>query len=276
MQLWASVRRNGTGMIWSECTEVTDYICPVADSDLVETMECEDSDEDCEPVNRRFREKCKLYRDCSDADETSFVCEQKQCVSRREVRNCKRDGQCVDLNSQYLCTNGLCQNVSRVMECDYQYTADTYDCTDKRNCITITGLFDCKEGVCLQVLWPWNCRRRCPTLPLDDANLVIVSGDRTITANCSYATQPMTGERVWEGKKHHGILLVSCTDVTMQESDSLWGLDCVNGTFLPLQSRPDWSRTRRILSDNDERRAHFIPETTELDIFQRAKVQNIK
>ena len=83
---------------------MVDTICPVSDKELVEDMECEDRDEKCDPVNNRFKEKCEQYGDCPP-DDKPFVCEQKQCVSRREVRNCKRDGQCIDLEHQYLCTN---------------------------------------------------------------------------------------------------------------------------------------------------------------------------
>ncbi len=29
---------------------------------------------------------------------------------------------------------------------------------DKRNCITLTGLFECEEGICTEILWPYDCR----------------------------------------------------------------------------------------------------------------------
>ena len=28
---------------------------------------------------------------------------------------------------------------------------ETYDCTDKRNCIMLTGLFQCRRGQCTEV-----------------------------------------------------------------------------------------------------------------------------
>ena len=38
---------------------------------------------------------------------------------RRESRNCKVEGECVALEEQFLCKDGLCQNISRIMTCDY-------------------------------------------------------------------------------------------------------------------------------------------------------------
>ena len=68
-------------MSWSGCREVSDTICPVADKELVEHMVCDNRDEDCEPVNKRFKEKCERYKDCPP-DPAPFICEQKQCVSK--------------------------------------------------------------------------------------------------------------------------------------------------------------------------------------------------
>ena len=43
------------------------------------------------------------------------------------------------------CDNGLCQNITSVYSCQFNSTAnETYDCTDRRNCISITGLFYCQ------------------------------------------------------------------------------------------------------------------------------------
>ena len=249
-------------------------------------MVCENRDEDCEPVNKRFKEKCQQYRDCPpDDDDAPFVCEQKLCVSRRETRNCKRDGQCVELEHQYLCSNGLCQNMSRVMECEYTETGDSFDCTDKRNCITITGLFECNGGVCTQVLWPWDCKRKCPDIAMSNASVIIVSGDRTVTAECDQAAIADTGEIVWEGtSRHSSTLLVSCTDVLIPEKDGdmLSGFDCVNGTLLPhrylANQSWNWISVRQTFlketSKPEGRRMEVkgIPHTNILSIFNKSKV----
>ena len=283
VHLWAAVRKNGSEVVWSGCRAVVDSICPVSDKELVEDMECEDRDEDCDPVNNRFKEKCKRYGDCPP-DDKPFVCEQKQCVSRREVRNCKRDGQCIDLEHQYLCNNGLCQNISRVMECHFTETGESFDCTDKRNCITITGLYDCMAGVCTQVIWPWDCRRKCPELSVSNASVIIVSGDRTVTAVCDKAAIASTGDIVWEStRRHSNTLLVSCTDVILPNNDTaLRGLDCVNGTLLAHQAESwDWSSIRQEFSKETgkpqgrRREVQGIPHTSSLTIFDSAKVRTI-
>ena len=38
---------------------------------------------------------------------------------RRETRDCKLEGQCVALTGQFLCSNGLCHNLTRVMDCAF-------------------------------------------------------------------------------------------------------------------------------------------------------------
>ena len=127
-------------------------MCPVADKDLVEDTWCENPTEDCNLANQRFLERCVKYKSCPEpGEEPVFVCQQNQCVSRRETLNCKLEKQCTELESQFLCNNGLCQNISRIMECKYYEVGATYDCTDKRNCIMLTGLFQCRQGHCTEV-----------------------------------------------------------------------------------------------------------------------------
>ena len=64
---------------------------------------------------------------------TEFLC-------RRESFNCKVEGECVALEEQFLCRDGLCQNISRIMSCDHTEVGAEYDWTDKRNCILLTSL----------------------------------------------------------------------------------------------------------------------------------------
>ena len=112
-------------------------MCPVADKELVEHTTCDNPEEDCkvwdtirycfelgdfvfQEINERFLERCQKYRNCPDLqDPPVFVCQQQTCVSRRETLNCKVEGECVNMEQQFLCDNGLCHNVSRVMSCHY-------------------------------------------------------------------------------------------------------------------------------------------------------------
>ena len=253
-------------------------MCPVADRDLVESMGCNDWDDDCEPVNKRFNEKCSTYDLCSE--KAPFVCQQKQCVSHRETRNCKLADQCVDLSHQHLCSNGLCHNVSNVMNCSYTITGETFDCRDKRNCITITGLFNCNKGLCTEVIWPWDCKRKCPLTPPPQGGVIIVSGDRTVTAKCKKVRVATNGNSVSWGRNHSQTnLLVSCTDVfTFQgnKSSFIRGLDCVNGTLFDLSVDPwDWEYIRSTLSyDAYVKEMPEIPHSSSLTIFNKTKVND--
>ena len=47
---------------------------------------------------------------------------------RDHLRNCKRDGECEALEGQFLCSNGLCHNMTRVVDCQYNITG--IDCSD--------------------------------------------------------------------------------------------------------------------------------------------------
>ena len=81
-----SVRRNGSDVAWRDCSPISDTVCRVSDRDLVEQMPC-DLDIDCISLNRRFASKCADYGFCPDnSSRQVFVCEQHQCVSRRDTR----------------------------------------------------------------------------------------------------------------------------------------------------------------------------------------------
>ena len=47
-----SVRRNGSEVVWRDCSPITDTVCRVSDRDLVEEMSC-DLDIDCLSLNKR-------------------------------------------------------------------------------------------------------------------------------------------------------------------------------------------------------------------------------
>ena len=63
----------------------------------------------------------------------------------------KHDNVCTNLNHLFLCENGLCQNITSVFECHYSQSQKPVNCKDKRNCITLDGLYDCHDGYCAKV-----------------------------------------------------------------------------------------------------------------------------
>ena len=137
-----------------------------------------------------------------------------------------------------------------------------------------------------------------------DTSLLVISGDRTVTAECQRAVDSDTGAVVWGGDtrlRHRHTLLLSCTDIFLDKEDAdsfsgvqrlyrpltqtlscfklCSGLDCVNGTLLShrqLTARAwDWARVRQALVTGDKRTelaGAEAPHTSKLVIFNRTKV----
>ena len=76
-------------------------------------------------------------------------------------------------------------------------------------------------------MWPWQCDRVCPGVSVTpDTSLMVVSGDRTLTAECERAVDSSSGALVWGGDtrlRHRHTLLLSCTDIYTHSGDSFSG-----------------------------------------------------
>ena len=156
VKLWAQVRENGTDVEVAGCQDAASVTCGVMDEDFVEARSCS-RDADCQGLNERFDRVCRKggYDDCGGETQVAvFGCDEKsrQCVSKRQHRNCKEDGACVGLRGVFQCEDGLCKNLSAVYDCWFS-SVDTHpiNCKDKRNCITLKGLFSCTDGQCAKV-----------------------------------------------------------------------------------------------------------------------------
>ena len=74
----------------------------------------------------------------------------------------------------------------------------------------------------------------CPEISVSpDTSLMVVSGDRTVTAECERAVDSDTGAEVWGGDtrlRHRHTLLLSCTDIFLdsEDSDSFSGVATVS------------------------------------------------
>ena len=69
-----------------------------------------------------------------------------------------------------------------------------------------------------QVDWPWHCERRCEALETNsrDKNVLLLAGDRMVSASCEAAVDVATSETIWSSrrhKRHHGFLMASCTEL---------------------------------------------------------------
>ena len=134
----------------------------------------------------------------------------------------------------------------------------------------------------------------CPPLSLTrDTSVVIISGDRTLTAECD--TGP--GDHA----RHKHTLLLSCTDTlhhnaTISGNDKYImiifssgtshcvssGLDCVNGTMMSRHTLTsntwDWTSLRKhLITENNKppskrQNLAVAPHTSELIIFDKTKV----
>ena len=102
------------------------------------------------------------------------------------------------------------------------------------------------------------------------------SGDRTVTGHCETPVDLGTGASLSD-LRHRHTLLLSCTDISQQNSSSFTGLDCVNGSMLGLGHRTsqawDWSSVRDLLqSDNKRLEIPAVPSTPTLRIFGKTRV----
>eukprot|EP00095_Tigriopus_kingsejongensis_P002661 maker-scaffold1023_size69924-snap-gene-0.12 protein:Tk02661 transcript:maker-scaffold1023_size69924-snap-gene-0.12-mRNA-1 annotation:"PREDICTED: hypothetical protein LOC100747979" len=300
VKLWAQVRRNGTDLELRGCKDIHDITCMVLDDDFVEKKSCV-ADSDCNSLNQRFFSKCSKY-DCGTL-ERPFRCDSKvhRCVSVRQYRNCKNDDICTDLHHLFHCHDGLCQNVTSVFECTIGELGPPLDCRDKRNCITLKGYFMCTHGVCRQLIWPWHCERRCPSLLTDEKrNVILLSGDRMLSANCDIAVKAPTSitsdrEPIWRDFQNdrNAVLMASCTSLDLiQREDRERGepssafiraRDCVNGTLMPRQviprPRSNYTAIHRVFAELGDRfkldqygsGQELIPFDTDIIIYNKTK-----
>ena len=67
-----------------------------------------------------------------------------------------------------------------------------------KTCFAIIHLF---YLFLLKVEWPWNCERRCKSLKIDPSkNVILLSGDRMMSAQCDSITESHSGVLIWDKK----------------------------------------------------------------------------
>ena len=70
-------------------------------------------------------------------------------------------------------------------------------------------------------------------MPLSCRNVITISGDHILSAQCHSAHDVTTGDTIWTGSDHpDSVLMSSCTTVTV-EGDVVKGWDCINGSLIP-------------------------------------------
>lgn len=161
----------------------------------------------------------------------------KTCASldMRSVvkRNCKEDHQCTQLDKTFRCEEGRCWNITSVYKCRWQEKDPPLNCEKKRNCVELEGMYDCEKGHC-GLIKEWECERRCADIATPGKNVIVMSGDRFVMANCRRAVDVTSGETMWTAnEKLDTTLLVSCTVLGDNGTDYFRASDCINGTLLP-------------------------------------------
>ena len=99
------------------------------------------------------------------------------------------------------------------------------------------------QHIVTQVLWPWQCSRVCPQIEVSsDTSVMIVSGDRTLTAECDQTMITGDNSVVWDkNMRHRHTLLLSCTDID-HDNNSISGrhiiiiIDTARSTMIALES----------------------------------------
>ena len=145
----------------------------------------------------------------------------------------------------------MCVNWTSVYKCRIDRpTATTaiYDCNNRKNCITLSGLLYCQKGICHQIPEPYDCQRVCDGIEIggggggggdvEPRNLVLLAGDRVVTAHCRYGEYSDMAQTVWDTDYTHShVLLASCTELSLT-NHSILAMDCINGSALPASDLP--------------------------------------
>ena len=149
-----------------------------------------------------------------------------------------------------------------------------------------------------QLMWPWHCERRCPSLSSgSDQNVILLAGDRMLSADCDIAHKmaPISlsnpSRRVKEddstlwsdyAKNRNSVLMASCTHLEI-DGDEIMANDCVNGSLVPrvfLEEWTNYTQIHRVFErhgashrlDHRGRGRERIPFDTDITIYNRTKV----
>ena len=73
---------------------------------------------------------------------------------------------------------------------------------------------------------------------MEPRNLVLLAGDRVVTAHCRYGEYSDMAQTVWDTDYTHShVLLASCTELSLT-NHSILAMDCINGSALPASDLP--------------------------------------
>ena len=71
--------------------------------------------------------------------------------------------------------------------CEWDTDGDNQEpplnCAKKRNCVELDGRYSCEGGMCSRIK-SWKCQRRCSGIRARGKNVMVMSGERFLIANC--------------------------------------------------------------------------------------------
>lgn len=202
------------------------------------------------------------------------------------VSNCKEDHQCTRLDRLYKCERGRCWNITSAYSCEWdpEDQEPAVNCAKKRNCVELDGQYSCSEGLCSRI-HAWKCQRRCSGINPTGKNVVIMSGERFLLANCRRVVSS-SGETVWTADSMNvqspvqQTLLMSCTGLDATDPSGVRAIDCINGSLVEsesLKTISNYTSVMRVFNTlavhpKLDPRGRWLPREEDITIFNKSRL----
>lgn len=124
---------------------------------------------------------------------------------------------------------GHCRNMSQHYLCHHHADGVTIDA--ERDNLKLNGYFECNRSRCVKIKRAFSCDRYCPKITTTSVNVLIMEGDKLVTAECdaAYAFNEARGRepgirinpprRIWDDGM--GPLLTNCHSVLREPDNKL-------------------------------------------------------
>ncbi|XP_071449332.1 uncharacterized protein [Hetaerina americana] len=246
VQIFVTLRRNGSHLLFQNCSSAATKTCFGIDSESARKMRC-------------IKDECRNLTG-------TFNCTQGMCINITDAFECVflRRPQPVALPSPV--PDGGVEGGGVVMAPQlFPDEEPPSKCSGRRGkitCIALDGLQQCLRGTCTKIRPPYNCDRRCVDIPTRNKNVILLSGDKVYLSRCTSAVlanpeskgpdeeeeeekeeeedeeehddPPVIphGRVVWTSSANpDDILLASCHSV-INTTRGVEATDCINGSLL--------------------------------------------
>ncbi|KAG8223402.1 hypothetical protein J437_LFUL003675 [Ladona fulva] len=249
-QIFVTLRRNGSHLLFQNCTNAATKTCFGIDTESARKMRC-------------------IADECRNLTGT-FNCTEGMCINITDAFECVflRRPQPAALPSPGTeIEGGGGTAMSPLAFPDEEPPSKCSGRRGKITCIALDGLQQCVRGTCVKIRPPYNCDRRCVDIPTRNKNVILLSGDKVYLSRCTTAVlahpepkeeeeegeeekeekeeseekeeddeeepeEPRHGPVVWRSSTNpDDILLVSCHTV-INTTRGVEATDCINGSLL--------------------------------------------